>query len=160
MATGESVRGACYPRCPVKRTASGKAPHGMVAEVMPRGGREWCDSRPLARGDRLADQPNKLRAVCDDRHGLGRKSGTLPKFRAITRECPLRRCRLMIICPYPFCDASWKNGFGLLSSSRSGTHARPWRYGRRGVPMKSGSPVRCPIQVHTTLKAARCERSA
>ena len=53
---------------------------------------------------------------------LGRLSRALPKFRAITREWPLRQCRLMITCPYPICDASWKSGLGLLSSLRSGTH--------------------------------------
>jgi hypothetical protein len=37
---------------------------------------------------------------------------TLAKFRVIPGECPVGASQLMIICPYPFCDASWKRGLG------------------------------------------------
>ena len=37
---------------------------------------------------------------------------TLAKFRVIPGECPVGGSQLMIICPYPFCDASWKRGLG------------------------------------------------
>ena len=36
----------------------------------------------------------------------------LAKFRVIPGECPVGGSQLMIICPYPFCDASWKRGLG------------------------------------------------
>jgi hypothetical protein len=85
---------------------------------------------------------------------------SLPKFRVITRECPVRQCQLMIICPYPFWDASWKSRLGrsvVLEQRRS---REVVVRGRRGVPMLSGSSVRCPLRVRATWKAARCERSA
>lgn len=37
---------------------------------------------------------------------------TSAKFRVIPGECPVGGSQLMIICPYPFCDASWKRGLG------------------------------------------------
>ena len=30
------------------------------------------------------------------------------KLRVIPVECRVEACQLMIICPYPFCSASWK----------------------------------------------------
>jgi len=38
--------------------------------------------------------------------------GSLPKFTAIPAECPVQGRQLMIICPYPFCNAGWKSGLG------------------------------------------------
>jgi len=37
---------------------------------------------------------------------------SLTKFRVIPGECPVERRQLVIICPYPFCNASWKSGLG------------------------------------------------
>ena len=31
------------------------------------------------------------------------------KLRVIPGECRVEGCRLMIICPYPFCSANWKS---------------------------------------------------
>ena len=43
---------------------------------------------------------------------LQRMDSTLAKFRVIPGECPVGGSQLMIICPYPFCNASWKRGLG------------------------------------------------
>ncbi len=43
---------------------------------------------------------------------LQKMGATLAKFRVIPGECPVGGSQLMIICPYPFCDASWKRGLG------------------------------------------------
>ena len=85
--------------------------------------------------------------------------GSLPKFRVIPRECPVEAHQLMIICPYPFCNASCKSGLGRpvdLVRRRSLLEGE----GRGEVPMMSGSAVRCPVQVQVAPEAARCERSA
>ena len=85
--------------------------------------------------------------------------GSLPKFRVIPRECPVEACQLMIICPYPFCNASCKSGLGRpvdLVRRRSLLEGE----GRGEVPMMSGSAVRYPAQVQVAPEAARCERSA
>ena len=38
-----------------------------------------------------------------------RRMGWVPsKLRVIPGECRVEGWRLMIICPYPFCSASWK----------------------------------------------------
>jgi hypothetical protein len=49
-----------------------------------------------------------------------------PKLRVITGECRVEGRRLMIICPYPFCNASWKScpvlvqvAFGAARCERS-----------------------------------------
>ena len=85
--------------------------------------------------------------------------GSLPKFRVIPRECPVEARQLMIICPYPFCNASCKCGLGRpvdLVRRRSLLEGE----GRGEVPMMSGSAVRYPVQVQVAPEAARCERSA
>ena len=85
--------------------------------------------------------------------------GSLPKFRLIPRECPVEARQLMIICPYPFCNASCKSGLGRpvdLVRRRSLLEGE----GRGEVPMMSGSAVRYPVQVQVAPEAARCERSA
>lgn len=43
---------------------------------------------------------------------LQRKCGSLPNFTVIPAECPVGGSQLMIICPYPFCNAGWKSGLG------------------------------------------------
>lgn len=53
---------------------------------------------------------------------LRRMCGSLPNFTVIPAECPVAGSQLMIICPYPFCNASWKSGLGrpvILKQRRS-----------------------------------------
>jgi len=85
--------------------------------------------------------------------------GSLPKFRVIPGECPVEGRQLMIICPYPFCNASWKSGLGRpvdLVRRRSLLEGE----GRGEVTMVSGPAGRYPVQVQVAFEAARCERSA
>jgi len=89
---------------------------------------------------------------------LSRKGWALTKFRVIPGECPVAGSQLMIICPYPFCDASWKRGLGRLVGPCSAAIVAEGRESE--VPMMSGSVVRCPVEVQVALDAARCERSA
>jgi hypothetical protein len=117
-----------------------------------------CPAGSPPRGHRRAG--GRATAECRTVGTLGRMCVSLPKFRVITRKWPVRQWQLMIICPYPFCDASWKSRPGrsvVLEQRRSrGVVVR----GRRGVPMMSGSSVRCPLRVNATYEAARCMRSA
>lgn len=88
-----------------------------------------------------------------------RMCGSLPKFGVIPRECPVEGRHLMIICPYPICNASWKSGLGRpvdLVRRRSLLREE----GRGEVPKMSGPAVRCPVQVQVAFGAARCERIA
>jgi hypothetical protein len=62
----------------------------------------------------------------------GGRTDLLPKFRLIPGECPVEDSRLMIICPYPFCDASWKSGLG-----------RPVDLVRRRSLLRGEGEVRC-----------------
>jgi len=39
---------------------------------------------------------------------LRRTGWVRPKLGVIPVECRVGPCQLMIICPYPFCSASWK----------------------------------------------------
>jgi hypothetical protein len=89
--------------------------------------------------------------------------GCLPKFGVIPGECPVEDSQLMIICPYPFCNASCEEW--PWPPCRPRAAAIVAEGGGRGgeVPMMSGLAVlavRCPVQVQMTLEAARCERSA
>jgi hypothetical protein len=81
----------------------GGTPARCDAVPPPRRSRRVADARcPYSTGWRGSTRPTKLR----------RMDSTLAKFRVIPGECPLGGSQLMIICPYPFCDASWKRGLG------------------------------------------------
>ena len=90
---------------------------------------------------------------------LRRMCGSLAKFTVIPAECPVGGSQLMIICPYPICNASWKSGLGR--SCRPHAAALVAERRERGVPMTCGLTVRHRVQVQVAaLEAARCVRSA
>ena len=167
-------RGRCFRRVHrmiaiVRRPVSSRGRAGVGLRVRSQSGPDVRIVR-CARSARRLPSPRRSRgagrAACPYSIGrpghspmtkLQRMGPSLAKFRVIPGECPVAASQLMIICPYPFCDASWRGASAALSARAAAIVAE----GReREVPIMSGSAVRCPAQIQVARKTARCKRSA
>lgn len=120
MASSLSKPLQLLPRGAYDRRGNHRDPRDPLRRSCPRGGSGMVGqsgSRPragiLTVWSAMVDDPQTRSS--DPRVSvafLQRKCGSLPNFTVIPAECPVGGSQLMIICPYPFCNAGWKSGLG------------------------------------------------